>query len=333
MSKVRWGLLSTARINGRLIPAIRASERGELVAVASRDQVSADTYAAEWNIPRAYGSYQAMLDGDAIDAVYVSLPNHLHAAWSLRALRAGKHVLCEKPFALSLAEVDAVAAAAHETGRVVTEAFMYRHHAQTRLIGEWVRQGRLGEIRLVTGVFNFPLTDPANVRLTPDFGGGCLWDVGVYPLSLAQFIFGRPPEQVTAMQTTGASGVDEAFVGQLHYPGGGLAQIAASFRTPFYTRATIVGSAGRLEIDRPFVGIGDEGDAGVIFTDADGRRQAAATPYTPLYAGEVADMHAAILDGTPPYLTLAETRNHVRTALALYAAARSGSVVTLDKEV
>lgn len=332
MSKVRWGLLSTARINRRLIPAIRKSERGELVAVASRDQVSADAYAAEWGIPQAYGGYQAMLDGDAIDAVYIGLPNHLHAEWSLRALRAGKHVLCEKPFALTLAEVEAVAVASQETGRVVSEAFMYRHHAQTKLIGEWVRQGRLGEIRLVTGVFNFPLTDPANVRLTPAYGGGCLWDVGVYPLSLAQYIFGGPPERVTAMQRTGASGVDEVFVGQLQYPGGGLAQIAASFCTPFYTRAAIVGSAGRLDIDRPFVGIGEEGDAGLIFTDADGRRQAAATPYASLYAGEVADMHAAILDGAPPYLTLSETRNHVRTVLALYVAAQSGAVVTLETE-
>jgi predicted dehydrogenase len=131
MDRVRWGLLSTARINRQLIPAIRASDRGELSAVASRSQAAAEAYAADWDIPHAFGSYQAMLDSDRVDAVYISLPNHLHAEWAIRALRAGKHVLCEKPFALSLEEVDAMIAASRETGCYLAEAFMYRHHPQT----------------------------------------------------------------------------------------------------------------------------------------------------------------------------------------------------------
>ncbi len=206
---------------------------------------------------------------------------------------------------------------------------MYRHHPQTKLLGEWVRSGRLGELVLVTGVFNFLLTDSADVRLNPAYGGGCLWDVGVYPLSLAQTIFGGPPERVTALQSLGPSGVDEAFVGVLRYPGGGLAQIAASFRAPFYTQATIVGTQGRLEIAQPFVGIGETTD-GLVVVDAAGKRQKLVVPQQELYAGEVADMHAAILDGAPPYLSLSETRRHVQTALALYQAAQTGEEVRLS---
>ena len=144
MNKIRWGLLSTAHINRRLIPAIRASERGELVAVASRSQDQADAYAAEWDIPQAFASYEAILASDAIDAVYISLPNHLHAEWTVKALHNGKHVLCEKPFALSLEGVDSMIAATEETGNVLAEAFMYRHHPQMKAVGEWVQAGRLG---------------------------------------------------------------------------------------------------------------------------------------------------------------------------------------------
>ena len=131
MNKVRWGLLSTANINRQVIPPIRVAERAELVAVASRSQASADAYAARWDIPRAFGSYQAMLDSGEIDAVYISLPNQLHAEWTIRALEAGVNVLCEKPFAITMDEVDAMIAAANRTGKVLAEAFMYRHHPQT----------------------------------------------------------------------------------------------------------------------------------------------------------------------------------------------------------
>ena len=136
MNTVRWGLLSTANINKRVIPAIRASEWGELVAVASREQESAAAYAAQWGIPQAFGGYDALLESGAVDVVYVSLPNHLHAEWTVRALERGVHVLCEKPFALTTADVDRMAAAARANGRVLAEAFMYRHHPQTKAVGE-----------------------------------------------------------------------------------------------------------------------------------------------------------------------------------------------------
>lgn len=324
---VRWGLLSTANINRRLIPPIRASQRGELVAVASRDLAKAKAYANKWVIPHAFGSYQEMLDSGKVDAVYISLPNHLHAEWTIRSLQAGVHVLCEKPFALTLDEVDQMIAASQQSGSVLAEAFMYRHHPQTKIVGEWVRSGRLGEITQVWGVFNFQIEARDDVRLVPEYGGGCLWDVGVYPMSFTQYVYGGPPEDVFGLQWTGDTGVDETFAGQMRFPGGGLAQIASSFRNPFNVQMEIIGREGRLTLNRPFTGL--EHNRHLLFHDKDNEVHEIPVPEQELYIGEVEDMHDAILDGVAPYLTLAETREHVRTILALYKSAQSGQVVNL----
>jgi predicted dehydrogenase len=328
MSTLRWGLISTANINRRLIPAIRASKRGKLTAVCSRTQASADRYAAEWGIPKAFGSYQEMLDSDAVDVVYNSLPNHLHAEWSIKAMEAGKHVLCEKPFAISLDEVDQMMATAEKTNAILAEAFMYRHHPQTKIIGDWVQSGRLGDVYLVRAAFSFSMGSRDNVRLVPEWGGGCLWDVGIYPLSISQFIMGGPPERVSGSQWLGESGVDEHFAGQLVYSGDRVAQISGSFAAPFHVWTEIYGTKGRLVATRPFVGLEDK-ERRLTFYPADGKPQKIKVPKKELYLGEVEDMHAAILDGQPNYLTLAETRNHVRTALALYESAEKQAVVSL----
>jgi xylose dehydrogenase (NAD/NADP) len=328
MKKVRWGLLSTARINRRVIPAMRASTTAELVAVASRSAESAAAYAAEWQIPLSFGGYRAMLESGAIDAVYISLPNHLHAEWSIAALEAGVHVLCEKPLALSLAEVDAMTAASQANGRALAEAFMYRHHPQTRTVGEIVRSGELGAITLVRGVFNFAIDSRDNVRLVPEYGGGCLWDVGVYPLSFAQFVLGGAPQWVAGACWLGPSGVDEAFSGLMVYPGGAQALISASFRTPFHTEVEIIGTSGRLLLNRPFIGL-DEARL-LLFGAASDPPQEISVPTQELYLGEIEDLNAAVLHGSAPYLNLAESRNHIRTALALHASARSNRVVQLE---
>ncbi|MEA3349642.1 MAG: Gfo/Idh/MocA family oxidoreductase [Chloroflexota bacterium] len=342
MSKIRWGLLSTANINKCLIPAIRASRRGELVAVASRNKEKAETYARKWEIAQAFGDYQEMLDSGAVDAVYVSLPNHLHAEWSIRAMQAGVHVLCEKPFAITLMEVDAMIAASRESGCKLAEAFMYRHHPQTKIAGEFVKSGKLGEITLVRGAFDFCMhadqrqPDNLNVRLVPKYGGGCLWDVGVYPLSFTQFIMGTPPERVLGTQWLGDSGVDEVFGGQMCYPQQPLsseehdcaiAQISASFRTPFHTFIEIVGTEGRLHLTRPFANMGKERE--MVFYPQKVKAQKVRVPKKKLYLGEVEDMHAAILDDAPNYISLEESRNHIRTVLALYESARKGEPVRL----
>jgi len=337
MSTVRWGLLSTARINRRLIPAIRESKRGKLAAVASRDSQRAKDYAREWDIPQAFGSYQDMLESGEVDAVYISLPNHLHAEWTIKAMQAGIHVLCEKPFAVSLEDVDEVIRVQQQTQTAVAEAFMYRHHPQTKLVREFVNSGKLGAITAVQGIFTFLMGDRArspeslNVRMVPEFGGGCLWDVGIYPLSFTQYLLGGPPHWVSGFQVTGPTGIDEVFNGQMKYQGDSgkeiLAQISGSFNAPYHTKMEIIGQDGRLEITRPFNNITRA--AKVLFTDSKDRTRKLKVPRKSLYLGEVEDLQAAILDGKKPLISLQETRNHVLTALALFQSARTGEAVKL----
>jgi predicted dehydrogenase len=329
MDKVRWGLLSTAHINHRLIPAIRASDRGELVAVASRDPGKAKAYASQWEIPRAFGSYEAMLESGAVDAVYISLPNHLHAEWSIKAMQAGIHVLCEKPLAVSVAEVDQMIETSRQTGRRLAEAFMYRHTPQMKIAGNWVHSGRLGEVNVARGVFNFAIKNrEEDVRLVPEYGGGSLWDVGVYPVSFAQFILGSPPEWVSGSQWVGSSGVDEVFAGLLNFPGDRLGQIASSVRLPFYTSAEAIGTEGRLYMNYPYSYTRETPQ--LMFYPKDGDPVEVPVPQQMLYLGEVEDMNAAVLDGAPNFLTLQESRDHIRTIVALYQAARSRQIVNLE---
>jgi len=332
MKKIRWGLLSTARINRRLIPPIRKSKYGTLTAIASRDLSRAQAYAAEWQIPRAFGSYEALLASDEVDAVYISLPNHLHAEWSVRALQSGKHVLCEKPIAITIEDIDRMIQTSRETGFLLQEAFMYRHHPQTKLVGELINDGWLGEVTLVRGFFSFYMGNPeGNVRLVPEYGGGSLWDVGVYPLSFAQMVYGQAPVRVAAEQWVGEAGVDESFSAQMMYGDGRVAQIACSFRIPFQTSIEIHGTQGRLTIDWPFLRIDEKGRS-IEFTPSEGNPQKIRTGRLDPYLGEVENMHEAILNDAPPLITLPESRDHTRTALALFEAARTGAIVDLDQD-
>lgn len=329
MKLVRWGLLSTARINRRLIEAIRSSRRGELRGVASREAIRARSYAEEWDIPMAFGAYEEMLTSGEIDAVYISLPNHLHAEWTLRALEANLHVLCEKPFALSLQEVDAMIEASQKRNLVLAEAFMYRHHPQTRIAGEWVQSGRLGDIQLLCGSFNFMIGPEHHIRLVPEYGGGSLWDIGVYPMSFAQYLCGSAPVHVSASQQTGETGVDETFAGLMTYPNGALGLISCSFKTPFHTSFEVIGSEARLTLNRPFVGLDQERE--MWFFPDQGDARLVEVPEKELYLGEVEDMHRSILEGAAPTLSLSETKDHVHTVLALYRAAREHRTVALDE--
>lgn len=249
---LRWGLLSTANINRSLIPPLQASKRSRLLAVASRDQAKAEAYARQWNIPRAHSSYEALLTDPAIDAIYISLPNSLHAEWTIRAVEAGKHVLCEKPLAISLAEVDAITTAAQTHGKIVAEAFMYRHHPMTMKVKELIASGAIGELRSVRGAFTFNIgNSPENVRLNPGLGGGSVWDIGCYPVSYTRFVIGSEPQEVFGWQVTGASGVDEVFTGQMRFPGV-LAQFDCGFRSSYRTHMEFVGSQGTIDVPAPF---------------------------------------------------------------------------------
>src|SRR5262245_56867973 len=203
----QWGLLSTAKINGAILAAMPNSARGEMLAVGSRDLEKAKAYAAEQKIPRAYGSYEALLADPDVSVVYIGLPNGLHAEWTIQALQAGKHVLCDKPFALSVADVDAMHAAARAAGRVVAEAFMYRHHPRVRKAKALADSGAIGAPRLLTSHFSFTLPREYNVRWDAALGGGALWDLGCYPVSVARFFFGAP-ERVEGWQVLSPSNVD-----------------------------------------------------------------------------------------------------------------------------
>lgn len=316
-SKLGWGLLSTARINWAILSAMPASTRGRVVAVGSREAAKAEAYAREHHLPRWHGSYEALLADPDVHIIYNPLPNHLHAEWTIKALEAGKHVLCEKPFALTLAEVDAMYAAAAKANRVLAEAFMYRHHPKTVKAKELLDSGALGEVHFMRASFSFYLDQPDDIRWKPDMGGGALWDVGCYPVSLARYLFGAP-ERVHAWQVSTPHGVDATLAGTLYFPGERVAQIDCSFAMPYRTHAEVVGSQGVLTLTRPFQP--DFPEAKMLLQRGD-QTEEIELENPGRYWLEVEDMHDAILNGTPPRITPAETRGHVETILDLYRAA------------
>ena len=302
MKTLAWGLLGTARINRALIPPLRASERNRLLAVASRAPETAAAYALEWGIERAHGSYDALLADPEIDVVYIPLPNGAHAEWAIRAARAGKHVLCEKPLAVS----------------VVAEAFMYRHHPQTARIREVVASGVLGRVRFVRGSFSFTLSRPKDPRLDPGLGGGALWDVGCYPLSFARFVLGHEPLEVTGAQHEGRSGVDLTFAAQLRFPDDVLVQFDCSFEAPFRTVMEVVGETASVMVTQPF----KPGPGAQVLLIKGDTTEAIEVPGADLYRGEVEDLADAVLLGKPPRVSLADSRGNVSAIVALLQSAR-----------
>src|SRR5262245_8143498 len=242
MARLRWGLLSTARINRLLIPAIRAGARSELTTVASRQLDRAQAYAAEWKIPLALGSYEALLADPAIDVIYNPLPNSLHVDWTIRALDAGKHVLCEKPLALTVEDVDRVADAAKRNGKVAAEGFMYRHQPLTHAVEAMVKSGRLGRIRGYNGAFTFPLTREGDGRCVPAVGGGSLWEVGCYPLGYSNLLAGAAPFEVFGWQQLAPTNIDLEFSAMMRYADGSVAHLDSGFIGPFRAEMEVVGT-------------------------------------------------------------------------------------------
>ena len=251
MNTLRWGLLSTANINRMTIAAAAASEQAVIVAVGSRDGAKAQAYASEHGIERAHGSYEALLADPDVDAVYVSLPNGMHHEWTMHALRAGKHVLCEKPYSRHPAEVEEAFDAAGEAGIVLMEAFMYRHHPQTREIERLVRGGALGRVVSVTARFTFPLRDLTNVRALADLAGGALMDIGCYCISGSRLVAGAPVE-VTAQQVTGSTGVDMGLYGTIRFADDVVSLCESSFLAPQRQFLEVVGEDAVLTVESPF---------------------------------------------------------------------------------
>jgi xylose dehydrogenase (NAD/NADP) len=251
MGMMRLGIVSTAHINRLLIPGAHASPKIDLIAVASRDRGRADAYAREWEIERSYGSYEALLEDTDIDAVYISLPNTLHCEWSIRAVEAGKHVICEKPLSRHPEDVEQAFDAAERAGRLLTEAFMYRHNPQTRKLAELVRDGAIGELRVVRSAFSYSLYDTANIRLRADVEGGSLMDVGCYCVSGSRLLAGEP-ESVFGQASIGLSGTDWVFAGTMRFPGDVFAQFDCGTSLPDRDELEAIGTEGSLFLDDPW---------------------------------------------------------------------------------
>jgi D-xylose 1-dehydrogenase (NADP+, D-xylono-1,5-lactone-forming) len=311
--KLRWGLMSTAAINEALIPPLRASRRSELYGVSSRDLDRAGEYAARWDIPHYYGSYEEMLADPEIDVVYNPLPNHIHAEWTIQACQAGKHVLCEKPAALKPGDVDAMAAAAQAAGVLVAEAFMYRHHPQTKKVLELIAAGEIGEVKLLRGCFSYVNDRSKDIRWVPEYGGGSIWDIGCYPISFCRAVMGEMPVEVYGSQHKSKSGVDATFTGTMHYSSGAVAQFDSSFEIPDFTYFEVRGTQGTIIVPSPF----KPEEKSYIRLIQDNKEKKYDFSVKQLYMGEVVDMEDAVLKGSPNLISMEESKQNVATILAL----------------
>jgi xylose dehydrogenase (NAD/NADP) len=315
---VRWGIVSTADINRALLPGFRASAAASLVAVASRSQEAADAYARAEGIPKAHGSYEALLADPDVEAVYIPLPNSLHVDWSIRALQAGKHVLCEKPLDRRPGEVARAFDAADSAGRILMEAFMYRHHPQTKRAAKLVADGAVGDVRVIRSSFGFTLHDDANVRFQADLDGGALMDVGCYCISASRLFAGEPSVAI-GRAVRGASGVDVRFAGTLVFPGDVLAHFDCGFDVPDNSHLEVVGSEGTLRIPSPFM----LAETGIEL------RRGSAVERVPVanadrYQEQLENMCAAVRGEAEPLLGRADALGQSRTIEALYRSADAG---------
>lgn len=324
---LKWGILSTAKINRKWIPGLIDAEDNELLAIASRDIQKAKEFAEKWNIPRAYGSYEELLGDPEIDAVYIPLPNNLHKEWILRASESKKHVLCEKPIALSVQDVLEIQDAAETHGCLVIEAFMYRFHPQTNRILNIIHSGELGEIVRFSGNFSFSLGNKQDIRWQPNLGGGSLWDVGCYPVSLARLIFGREPQKVYAIASYTQEGVDSSIGGILDFGHDQYAHINASFVLPRDTTCEIFGTKGSLKIPDAFT---PEIKSPMILKSEKGSKEIYTIADKNLYAGEILEF-SKLLQSKTKYQTvpLSDSLENIRVLCALSESAKKQEQIRL----
>lgn len=321
--RVGWGILSTANIGrGAVIPAIAASENGELVAVASRDQARARDFAVANGIPRWHGAYQALLDDPEVDAVYIPLPNSLHLEWTLRAVEAGKHVLCEKPLALTEAQCLEMDAAAARAGVTLMEAFMYRFHPRTEELVARTAGGELGAVRSIRSAFTFKLTKPGNIRLDPELGGGALMDVGCYCVNVSRTVAGAEPVLVQAQANWADSGVDAELTGTLRFADGLLAHFDCALTQERTELVEVSGTEGTFRVPGAFL----PGSGDVFLEEHRGRAGSADHPVAGAdeYRLMVEHFARCVLEGTAPRYGAREAALNMRTIEALYRSARSG---------
>jgi predicted dehydrogenase len=327
-SPLRWGVLGVAKIAvQKVIPAMQAARRCEVVAIASRDETRAREAAARLGIERAYGSYDALLADPGIDAVYIPLPNHLHVPWTTHAAEAGKHVLCEKPIALNAAEARTLLDVRDRTGVRIQEAFMIRTHPQWRRAKALVDSGELGEARAISGFFSYFNDDPSNVRNVPEWGGGGLLDIGCYLVNTARFIFDAEPTRVA-----GTLEIDERFgvdrLGSLILDFGGRHAVGTfSTQLQYYQRIQIVGTRGRLEIEIPFNAPPDRPCR--IALDRSGEVYGSGIEVIELdvcnqFTQQAEEFAAAVLDGRPQPAPLEDAVANMACIDAVFKSATSG---------
>jgi len=324
---VKWGIVSTAHINRLFLAGARQSDDVETLAVASRDQPRADRYAQENGIERAYGSYHALLADADVEVVYISLPNSLHVEWTIKALEAGKHVLCEKPLSRRTADVNRAFDVAERNDRLLMEAFMYRHNPQTRRLTELIAEQAVGRIRIIRAAFGFVARDPANVRLSAALDGGALMDVGCYCVSGARLIAGEPT-RVMGEQALGGhgDGVDVAFAGVMRFAQDITAHFDAGLALASQDLLEVVGDQGTLRLTDPWhcrrPGID------LLPDDEDETERIEIEPVNS-YRLEAENMSAAIRGEAPLLLGRADAIGQAKTIEALYKAAVQGAAVTL----
>jgi len=323
MTPLRLGLLSTANINRAVLAGAAATDAVEVTAVASRDRGRAEAYAAEHGLARGHGSYEALLEDPEVDAVYVSLPNALHVEWSIRALEAGKHVLCEKPLTRRPADAEAAFAAAGRAGRVLAEAFMWRHHPLALRLEELIAGGVVGEVRMVRAVFSFSLRHEGDVRLDAALDGGALMDVGCYCVSALRLVGGEP-ERVAGRQVLSAGGVDVRFTGTAAFPGGALGSFDCGLDVAPRSGLEVAGSDGVLFLADPW-----KATVPAIEVRRSGSVERVEVDNPDPYTCELEDFAAAVRGDGPPRLGAEDAIAQARTIAALYASAEAGADVAV----
>jgi predicted dehydrogenase len=330
MSKVRWGVLGTAKIGlDKVIPAMQRCEHAEIVAIASRDVERARSAAARSGIPTPYGSYEALLADPAVEAVYIPLPNHLHVSWSIAALEAGKHVLCEKPIGLSADEGQELVDAARRHPKLkVMEAFMYRHHPQWQTAKRLVGEGGIGQLRTIQSFFSYYNDDPRNIRNQAEIGGGALADIGCYGISLSRFMFAAEPRRVLGIvEYDPRFAVDRLASAILDF-GGGTSTFTCGTQLAPYQRVNVLGTEGRIELDIPFNAPRDR--ACTMRHDRKGHVTEISLPVCDQYTIQGELFSEAILHDRPVPTPIEDGVANMRVIEAVISSGNSGTWVPLD---
>ena len=325
MDPVRWGVLSTAHINEKVLAGASGSQTVEVTAVASRSLERASEFARAHGIARARGSYEELLADDEVEAIYIPLPNGLHVEWTLAALAAGKHVLCEKPLSPRAEEVERCFDAADEAGLVLSEGFMWRHHPQADRLVELVRDGAVGALRLIRAAFSFPLNRFPDVRWDAELEGGALMDVGCYCVSGSRVLAGGEPERVNGEAVMAPSGVDARFAGTMRFPGDVLAVFDCGFDIAPRDELEAIGSEGSLFLDDPW----DSLEPRIEVRGADGSVETVEVERANPYRLELEDVSAAVRGGREPRLGRADALGQARALEALLRSAAEGRPVAV----